>query len=59
MWTILFIITTVYFGVKLFTGKINLLAILWYFAERGVELPDKEDLHPYYEKVVRKMMKID
>ncbi len=45
-------------GLKCVAYKLSTMAILLYFVERGIELPDTQTLQKYREKVMKKMLHI-
>lgn len=55
MLTIFFIVLSAIASVMALANKISTLAILLYYAECGVELPDDSDLQKYAAKAVKKL----
>ena len=55
---IVLLFLVIYFALKMFQWKLYYLAILLYYAETGLELPDKATQLKYCEKVMLKIFGI-
>ena len=48
----------IYLLLKSIAGKMDCMAIIWYYLDSGLEGPTKEDLDKYREKVIKKIFRI-
>lgn len=54
MWVAILAIALLYAVLKWFMWRISFLAVLLYFAECGIDLPDVKKIQEYQNKVIRK-----